>query len=452
MAPRPAPDAEGYEGDPDKDAGATATDNCESPQNADLNAGALPSQPAARTDERARAPSDRTELDDEGEAPIDSVHESVPDSSGILETPRDSMTERLTDDRIARNIAAVTLLTSGDRLAQEGRIEAALTEYQRVVELEATSPHSDTKLYLAIALRERTIGLLALSRIEESGRELNALRELAKWYGDRNVGEEAAHAMIATAAHLAQDGSDGSRDAAILLWGDAAALLEDTVTSARRTVRFQSLGDRAMLLVERGRYAEAADANRSLLEELDDPIEMPLLLTRAIAELSLARALEGMMLLENARQAYVTLARKYAQTSIIEVSDLVAQALWRCANSYLLDRRPHLAYAYYSAITDRYGASRSASVKATLGAAQLGAGMLRDGVDRGDEGPLIVAMFEHARWLDENGHESTAEIERAHIGVLQARLVREARSVEVDAAAAAGEVRPIYAEWSSMVP
>jgi hypothetical protein len=41
-----APDAEGYDGDPDKDAGATPTDSDESPQNADLNAGAL-SQPTS---------------------------------------------------------------------------------------------------------------------------------------------------------------------------------------------------------------------------------------------------------------------------------------------------------------------------------------------------------------------------------------------------------------------
>jgi hypothetical protein len=219
-------------------------------------------------------------------------------------------------------------------------------------------------------------------------------------------------------------------------------------------LRFQSLGDRAMLLVERERYTEAVDGNRSLLDEIGDPFDMPLLLTRAIAELSLARASEGLMLLENARQGYVSLARKYAQTSTVEVADVAAQALWRCANSYLLDRRPHLAYAYYSALTDRYADPRSASVRATLGAAELGARMLRDGVDRGDEGLLMVAMCEHARWSDENGRESTAETERAHIAALQARLVREARSVEVDVdvASIAGEVQPIYAEWSPIVP
>jgi hypothetical protein len=41
-----APDPEGDEADPDKDAGATPTDDAGGPQNADLNAGAL-SQPTS---------------------------------------------------------------------------------------------------------------------------------------------------------------------------------------------------------------------------------------------------------------------------------------------------------------------------------------------------------------------------------------------------------------------
>jgi hypothetical protein len=41
-----APDSEVDDADPDKDAGATATDHAENPKNADLNAGAL-SQPTS---------------------------------------------------------------------------------------------------------------------------------------------------------------------------------------------------------------------------------------------------------------------------------------------------------------------------------------------------------------------------------------------------------------------